>query len=163
MGFCENLFFNGAFSADFRAFWRFNLKCFAFLNVSERYYSQLELSAQKSSIIFRIRHTVIQCPSYSLTKIPCKLHNSQAKDGDQKEAWVREVKRCIIDSTPGLTEEMKETLLQKLPSLNDHSQQIDKIWKGIKGFKKRGKLISTLLILKPEMICACSIILMIIS
>ena len=52
-----------------------------------------------------------------------------AKDIEQKDRWIREVKRCIVYSTPGLTDTQKEAFLNKLPSLKHDVEHIDRIWK----------------------------------
>ena len=52
-----------------------------------------------------------------------------AKDPEQKDRWTRELKRCIVYSTPGLTDIQKEALLMKLPSLKNDVEHINRIWK----------------------------------
>ena len=52
-----------------------------------------------------------------------------AKDLEQKDRWIREVKRCIVYSTPGLTDIQKEAFLRKLPSLKHDVEHINSIWK----------------------------------
>ena len=52
-----------------------------------------------------------------------------SKDPEQKDRWTRELKRCIVYSTPGLTDMQKEALLMKLPSLKNDVEHFDRIWK----------------------------------
>lgn len=61
-----------------------------------------------------------------------------SKDADQKDQWTREMKRCIVYSTPGLTDIEKEQLLLKLPSLKNNVDHISNIWKKVS--KKNKKL-----------------------
>lgn len=62
-----------------------------------------------------------------------------SKDPEQKDKWTRELKRCIVYSTPGLTDIQKEALLMKLPSLKNDVEHFDKIWKKANKKSKKAK------------------------
>eukprot|EP00116_Pleurobrachia_bachei_P002307 sb/3462569/ len=51
-----------------------------------------------------------------------------SRDTEQKERWTREVKRCIVFSTPGLNDQQREELLNKLPSLQFNVDNLNSIW-----------------------------------
>lgn len=62
-----------------------------------------------------------------------------SKDPEQKDRWTRELKRCIVYSTPGLTDMQKEALLMKLPSLKNDVEHFDRIWKRATKKSKKAK------------------------
>jgi len=80
-----------------------------------------------------------------------EMFTFQARDDEQKDRWTREIKRCIVYSMPGLTEEQKESLLLKLPSLKNDYEHIDRIWKRASKKTKKAKRSESVRILhNPE-------------
>lgn len=73
-----------------------------------------------------------------------------SKDDEQKDRWTREIKRCIVYSTPGLTDYQKEALLLKLPSLKNNAEQVDRLWKRVTKKSKKVKKSDSVRILKNK-------------
>lgn len=73
-----------------------------------------------------------------------------SKDDEQKDRWTREIKRCIVYSTPGLTDYQKEALLMKLPSLKNNAEQVDRLWKRVTKKSKKVKKSDSVRILKNK-------------